>query len=219
MKRLTGSLAGLLLVLLLIPRLLSADEDDYLESVGGLMQRTAEDQDPTQAELGILANANELLSQRRFEDAAVLLNKSLESYPDSKHIRYMHAAVLVNLDRYAEAIGLLEVLLEQYPGDYRLMNNLSWIFSTAGDLKFRNPSRALVLAQDAVLQVPEDYHIWSTLAEAHYVNANYEQGLKALQHGIELATKYQADAGTMRNYGQQWRKIEEAASVMSLIER
>jgi predicted Zn-dependent protease len=205
-------------VMLLVAGQLSADEDDYVDAASGLMQRTAEDQNPTQAVLGILANANELLSQRRFEEAAVLLNNALVHYPDSKHIRYMQAAVLVSLDRYADAIGLLETYLAQYPGDYRLMNNLSWIFSTARDLRFRNPSRALDLAQDAVLQVPGDYHVWSTLAEAHYVNANFEQGLKALQHGIELAASYQADAGTMRTYQQQWRKIEEAASVMSLIE-
>ena len=209
--------AFLLMGVILTPVL--AIEDDYLESAGGLMQPKEGDEKPSMSELGILANATELVQQKLYPEAEKYLLKSLEQFPDSKHMRYLLASVYSSSEKYPEAIKLLEQLLAQHPGDYRLMNNLSWVLSTASAVQYRNPAKALALAQDAVLIVPDDYHIWSTLAEAHFVNANFDQAVKTLQHGINLAIEQQADAGTLRTYKKQYRKLQEAASVMSLIEQ
>lgn len=172
----------------------------------------------SQMERGMLLEVNDLVQEARFTEADTLLRSILERNPGFNQARQIHAAVLISLNRYDEAIAELEELLRRQPGDARAMNNLAWMLATSTDTRFREPARALQLAQDAVLQSPSDYHMWSTLAEAHRVNANFEQALKAIQQAIELASRRNAPADTRAAYQRQFEVIREAAAVMSLIE-
>lgn len=172
----------------------------------------------SQAERGMLLEVNDLVQEARFAEADSLLGSILERHPEFNQARQIHAAVLISLNRYDLAIAELEELLRRQPGDARAMNNLAWMLATSTDTRFRDPARALQLAQDAVLQSPSDYHIWSTLAEAHRVNANFEQALKAIQQALDLAGRRNAPAETRATYQRQFEVIREAAAIMSLIE-
>ncbi|HMO03476.1 MAG TPA: tetratricopeptide repeat protein [Kiritimatiellia bacterium] len=167
---------------------------------------------------GMLAEINELMQEGRLADADARLGTILERMPDFNQARQLHAAVLISLNRYEPAIAELEELLRRQPDDPRAMNNLAWMLATSTDLQFRDPARALQLAQDAVLLAPSDFHIWSTLAEAHRVNANFEQAVKAMMQAIDLAGRRGASAETRESYRRQFEVIREAAAIMSLIE-
>ncbi len=169
-------------------------------------------------ERGMLADINDLMQEGRLTDAENRLRTILDRMPDFNQARQLHAAVLISLNRYEPAIAELEELLRRQPDDPRAMNNLAWMLATSTDLRFRDPARSLRLAQDAVLRSPSDFHIWSTLAEAHRVNANFEQAVKAMLQAIDLARRRGAPAETQESYRRQFDVIREAAAIMSLIE-
>jgi Flp pilus assembly protein TadD len=172
----------------------------------------------SQTERGMLLEVNDLVQEARFTEADAMLRSILDRNPDFNQARQIHAAVLISLNQYEQAIAELEELLRRQPDDPRAMNNLAWMLATSTDTRFREPARALQLAQDAVLLSPSDYHMWSTLAEAHRVNANFEQALKAIRQAIELAARRNAPPDTRATYQRQFEELREVASIMSLIE-
>jgi len=188
------------------------------ESEGGLLQMQESDPLPPPEVRGILADATEMMQNLDFAGTDTLLRRAVVRYPDSMQVWYMLASVQIKLNKYDEAVRLLEALLKKKPDDYRLLNNLSWLLSTASDEKFRNPERALELARNAILLAPGDYHIWSTLAEAHYANGNFSQAIKVIQQGLDLAARRNAPAPALHSYRLQLRKIQEAHQMMSLLE-
>ncbi|HMP90875.1 MAG TPA: tetratricopeptide repeat protein [Kiritimatiellia bacterium] len=166
----------------------------------------------------VLAEATERMSVLDVSGAEFMLRDALKHHPDAMPLWYMLAAAMIKQNEYQKARELLEALLKRSPNDYRLLNNLSWMLSTASDAQFRDPVRALKLAQEAVLLAPDDYHVWSTLSEAHYINANVTQSLRVMRQCIELAKRNNASEATMLSYQRQLQKIQEAHSVLSLFE-
>ncbi len=66
------------------------------------------------------------------------------------------------------------------------LNNLAWALATSPDPAFRNPAAALDYAQKAV-KAEKDHprpYILDTLAEAYYVNGQYENAIKTEQEAI-----------------------------------
>ncbi len=169
-------------------------------------------------ERGMLAEVNDLLVGNDYEKADERLRAIIIQYPDLLPAKQMHAAVMISRQRYGEAIELLESINREHPGNAHILNNLSWLLSTATDPAFRNPARALQLAQDAVFIASEDYHVWNTLAEAHFRNANFDQAVKAMQHALDLAVRSGASESEMQLYQSQMAAMREAVAVMSLME-
>ena len=179
----------------------------------------ASDRPLTMIERGILVEINDLLNARDFTAADQRLREVIARNPELLPARKMHAAVLISLNRYEEAIAILDAITREFPSDHGALNNLSWVLSTATDQRFRNPARALQLAQDSVLIAPGDYHVWSTLAEAHLRNANYDQAVKSMTLALDLAVRAQAGADQLESYREQMNAMQETAAIMSLMEQ
>jgi len=173
----------------------------------------------TQVEIGMMAEATDLMQEQDFVAAEGKLREIIKRSPDLLQAQQMLAAVLISLNRYSDAIAVLEAMLAEHPFDHRVLNNYSWLLSTATDHSVRNPARALQLAQDAVLVAPNDYHVWSTLAEAHHVNANFEQAVKAMRQAVDLAQRLQAPEDVRQKYAQQLQSLMETAAIMALMEQ
>ena len=75
-------------------------------------------------------------------------------------------------------------------GDAEAMNDVAWQYATSEDPAIRNPAAALEFASKAVSlehEHPEPDHL-DTLAEAYYVNAQYEDAVNSEQQAIALSS-------------------------------
>ena len=84
------------------------------------------------------------------------------------------------------------------------MNNLAWLYATCEDERFRDPKKALALAEKAA-ELEESPHILDTLAECYYVNNQFEKAVSAELRALDLAVKNRT------YYEKQLRKFKEAA--------
>jgi rhomboid protease GluP len=88
---------------------------------------------------------------------------------------------------FGEAIEHYEQALRMDPNDAVSHNNLAWLLATSEDLKFRDPPKALEHARRAVeLSGGKEAAFVDTLAEAHYVNGNFQEAVKVQTRALEL---------------------------------
>jgi len=164
------------------------------------------------------SEANELIAQRQFTKAETVLRDIIKKYPNDVDSHFLLATALIEQSKYREASEILEELIEKHGDNSKLLNNYAWLLATASDYSFRDPVKSLAMARDALFLNPNDYHIWSTLAEAHYVNGNFEKAVQSMEKGIEQALLVKAPVDTVRRYQIQLRRLQEINTAMSLIE-
>jgi Flp pilus assembly protein TadD len=166
----------------------------------------------------VLAQAEQALATRRHLDALNLLGTVLKVEPTHRHARFLTATVLADMGRVRESIVVLNVLVEEFPNQFSILNNLAWTLATAQDVTLRDPARAVELARRAVLLAPDNFNVWSTLAEAHFQNGNYQRALRAAQEARRLGQQFKASDGSLVTYEEQVSKCQQAVKVFSLIE-
>jgi Tfp pilus assembly protein PilF len=167
---------------------------------------------------GRIALAMEHIELNEYAEAKKVLADTIDRFPEAEQAEQMLVAVLLQLNLYEEANQRFSELMLRHPDDFRLLNNYAWFLATATDRSYRDPVRALALAQDAVLRAPQIYNVWSTLAQAHYTNGNFDQAVKALEQCLQLAMAQKAPESALRNYAATLQKFRDAAKVMSLVE-
>lgn len=165
-----------------------------------------------------LERAAEAIRGQDLTAASSALREVVRLDPENQSARFVAASAFIQAGRHREARDLLEDLLRRRPSDYPLMNNLAWLLATAGDASVRDAGRAVKLAQDAVLLAPSDYHVWSTLAEAHYVKGDYDRALRAVRETLRLAQMAKAAPAQVEGYEKQREKCERAVRAFSLLE-
>lgn len=128
------------------------------------------------------------------------------------------AATLADMGRHREAIQLCEKLAAEHGQDFVVLNNLAWLQVTAPDAALRNPERALELARQAVLLAPDNFSVWSTLAEAYYGNGYYAKAYRVAQQTLLLAQVQKADGSRLATYAEQLAKCRAAVETLSLLD-
>ncbi|HEY5652847.1 MAG TPA: tetratricopeptide repeat protein [Pontiella sp.] len=126
-------------------------------------------------------------SDEDYESAVNAYERILEINPKDKEARFVISYTYIQAKQYLKAEKILLELLEESPEDFKLMNNLAWLYATAEDPALRNGQRALSLAQKAMVLSPNDHQIWNTLAEAYYITGEYEKAHRAIVHMANLA--------------------------------
>jgi len=146
------------------------------------------------------------------EAAITAYERALEIDPMNKQARVTVVLAYIVTKQYAKAEQMLNGLIEEYPEDADHKNNLAWMYATAEDPAFRKGQKAIELAQEAMVISPNDYHVWSTLAEAYYAAGQYEKAYRAITQMINLAKRYGSDITeeTAKSYGEQVRKCKRA---------
>lgn len=165
-----------------------------------------------------IALGNRELKDNNLDHAMEAYEKALESDPENKSASIGLATILLRIKEYAPALEIIEPLVDKYPDDYQIKNNLAWVYATADDFSVRSGSKAVATAQAALLLAPDDYHVWSTLSEAYYVSGEYEKARRAIDECLRLATQHGASQGEIRGYQMQYAKCVKADEAMSLIE-
>ena len=132
--------------------------------------------------------------------------------PEHQQARYIVAHIYISAKQYQKAETMLLALAEERPEDFKLWNNLAWLYATAEDPSIRDGKKAIKFAHEAMSLVPNDYHVWSTLAEAYYVSGEYEKAYRAVTHMASLATRYGTDITeeSVKEYNEQIRKCKRA---------
>ncbi len=111
---------------------------------------------------------------------------AVESLQDDPKRFSMLGGLYYSLKDYAKTIDAYERAIAENPEDAESLNNLAWLYATCEDERFRDDSRALILAQQAAALQPAA-HILDTLAESYFVNGFYEAAIDAEQMALEAA--------------------------------
>ncbi len=197
-----------------LPLLSGSDDRSVLPPATGILLPPRETPEVKRLnDLGFqsLQNQNGLQSLAYFKQAYLQDKKSIRA-------RFGIGTAFIAMDRYRDALQVFEPLLLENPLDYALQNNVAWLLATAKDPAVRNPRRALRMAQDSLFQRTNEHHIWSTLAEAHYVCGQYERAFRAAAIAFDLAGQAKVNADAMEQYRRQLIKCREAVTAFSLLE-
>ncbi len=162
-------------------------------------------------------SAFDLIEQGDVEEAERRFRILLRHQPDHFSTRFGFGTVLIKQHKYEEAIEVLESLLDDHPEAHAVMNNLAWLYATATDVAFRDGTRAIKLAQEAVFLQPRNYHVWNTLAEAHYISGEYDRAARAAEEALRRAHQQDAPISQIRTYEEQAarsRKASQAAEIL-----
>jgi tetratricopeptide (TPR) repeat protein len=211
--------SSLLILLGALPCLSFAQETQLVESTStsGLQINSRTDEE----RIEFLSNVAQVyFSEEDYESAMNAYERILEIDPENPEALYIIAHVYINAKQYAKAETLLLKLIEQNPDDFKLKNNLAWLYATAEDPKFRDGSKAVRYAQEAMVIEPNDHHIWSTLSEAHYINGEYEKAYHAINNMALLASRYGTDITkeNVESYNEQIRKCKRAWDTQKMMD-
>ena len=150
--------------------------------------------------------------------AVAAFERALAIHPSHRAARFGLATALISTKDYTRARDMLEALVDAFPDDYTVKNNLAWLYATAGDPKVRDGKKAIRYAQEAMLRAPHDYHVWSTLAEAYYINERYTEALRAAEEALRLVRETVREAHVIQEYEKQVERCRRAVKALSILE-
>ncbi len=135
-----------------------------------------------------------------------ILQQQLAENPENRLKLLSLAHTYNRMKKYAEAINMFERVLLLGESDTFTLNNLAWLLVTVPDVKFRNPIRAIELAERAVAIERSPTHL-DTLAEAYYVNGSIQKAIDTINEAISLKT------GDNDYLNKQLKKFKEIGDV------
>ena len=207
-----------LTTLAMVATITSAQENEAkTDSTSGLQISTQTDEERCDF---LLQVADAYFKEDDFDSAINAYERILEIDPSHQQARYIIGHVYINAKQYAKAEDQLISLTEDFPEDYKLKNNLAWLYATAEDPNFRDGKKAVKIAQEAMALAPNDHHVWSTLAEAHYVSGEYEKAYRAITHMAGLASRYGTNITkeSVESYNEQIRKCKRAWDTQKMLD-
>jgi Zn-dependent protease with chaperone function len=95
--------------------------------------------------------------------------------------------LMINRQMEQRALVAYNKALEIDPANPVVLNNLAWLLLTSEDSTLRNPLRALILAQRAVLRTSKS-HVLDTLATAYWANGLVEEAIRTEMEALSGAT-------------------------------
>lgn len=168
--------------------------------------------------LKLVSDGFGLISEGEPSKSLSLFEQALALDPDSRKAQFGLGTAFIKLQRDADAVKLLEDLAATYPRDFTVKNNLAWLYATSADAAVRDGDRAVVLAQEALLLSKNDFHVWSTLAEAHYAAAQYDRAQRAAEEALRIALTRRLDAQRIDEYREQVKRCGRAARALSIVD-
>ena len=146
------------------------------------------------------------------------LKALLEIRPKSKLVRFTLGTIYIEKANYKDAEHIFSELMEEFPKDFSIRNNLAWLYATALSGKVRNGKKAVTLAQEALLLKPGNFHVWSTLSEAYYISGEYEKAKRAAGNAMRLCREQRGSQELINHYKSQYEKSYQAAIALSIMD-
>ncbi len=114
------------------------------------------------------------------------IERQMTKEPDNPLWLHLQGDLLADRKRYGEAEAAYEKSLALRGDDPEVLNNLAWLLLTAEQSTWRDPKRALALAERAA-KLSEHSHILDTLAEAYWQNDQPEKAVATEKRALEIA--------------------------------
>lgn len=162
-----------------------------------------------EGKLSFLAEiAEQYAAEGEYEEAERAYLRALDADPDNPKIQFQLSTLYILMERYAEAIPILEMLTSEFPKDPKTHNNLAWCYAI--DPSGKNKKRAFWHAREALLLTPSFPPVWNTLAEIYYMSGEYEKALRSSKHAIDLLRRTNGSKSRIDSFQQQLIKIQRA---------
>jgi tetratricopeptide (TPR) repeat protein len=166
----------------------------------------------------LLDKAYKRIDYGSVQEAVGIFNDVLKKDPANKRARFGIGTAYIQIQKYKEALAVLEPMAKEFPEDYFLKNNIAWLYATAKDVSVRNGAKSVHYAQDALLIAPGDFHVWSTLSEGYYISGQYDKALRAAEEALKLSLDSPSGVAGAEEYRRQVEKNRKAAQAMSVLE-
>jgi Flp pilus assembly protein TadD len=134
-----------------------------------------------------VAVVRRLFVEGRWTEAVEALGKAREAAPADEDLQFMSAMVAMETGDYAESMRIYGRLLEKYPENAGLKNNVAWLRVKSEDPAIRDLDRALREAQEAVMEAPHDFNIWNTLGEVYLARGDAMRAMRLAVLARDLA--------------------------------
>jgi tetratricopeptide (TPR) repeat protein len=145
--------------------------------------------------------ANAFRQKGNLDDAILHYRLALELRPDYADAHNNLGNALRQQGRSEQALHEYEAALTDNPTSVLAQNNLAWILATATDPRLRNGSKAVELAEKAVLATDGSDPIFlHTLAAAYAENGEFEKAVAAAKDALAIA-----DANGIRSLAESLR--------------
>ena len=132
--------------------------------------------------------------QGDLEKASAVYADCVRTWPDNADAIYRYAVSLERLKRQAEALALMEKLLDQAPGNADALNFVAYALSEQG----RDLDRALDLITRALVVSPENPYFIDTLAWVHFKRGDYKNAWAEIQRAVAKPVE---DPAILEHYG------------------
>ncbi len=133
-----------------------------------------------------------------------IILRELERTPDNPNLYSTLGDLYFSQKKFAETIKAYEQSLALMPENPHALNNLAWLHATSNVERFRDPQKALYLAEKAA-ELEESPYILDTLAESYFANGRFEEAVESETKALELTVKNRS------YYEKQLKKFIEAA--------
>ncbi len=115
------------------------------------------------------------------------LESSVRQHPDNAQLRLQLANEYLEKGDFAAAARQYLDLLKMLPKNAEALNNLAWVLLTNPKPAYRNPRRALQLAQRAVaLSGQSEPHILDTLAVAYFQLGDKRKAIEIIERILKM---------------------------------
>jgi len=133
-----------------------------------------------------------------------IIQRELDRAPDNPNLYSTLGDLYFSEKKFAETIKAYEQSLTLEPNNPHVLNNLAWLYSTCEVERFRDPEKALYLAEKAA-SLEESPYILDTLAECYYANSRIKEAVESEIKALGLTVK------NRRYYEKQLTRFMEAA--------
>jgi tetratricopeptide (TPR) repeat protein len=132
----------------------------------------------------LVTNIKNLVFKTRGQDNHKNVFKLLFNWqrllPNNVQLKLILADIYISEGVYKKAIPLYESLIEQYPNDHVILNNLAWSYFSLGD------ERALSAAEQAYASNSNDAAVSDTLGWILVKEGDPEEGLGYIKEALDL---------------------------------
>jgi tetratricopeptide (TPR) repeat protein len=127
------------------------------------------------------------LKQGRADEAIIHYEYSVELKPDQPQVHRDLGFIFHQEDNFERVIYHWEKALELNPDNIELINNLAWIIATHSNAAFRNPEKAIRLAEKACeLSSYEIAGSLDTLSAAYAAAGRFPEAIAAAEKALKL---------------------------------
>jgi tetratricopeptide (TPR) repeat protein len=125
--------------------------------------------------------------EKQYPDVPDNQDQLCDSLDSLAEILFTQGERLKAADLYQQIIDIRERLAAQRPEDATHCGCLAWFYAaTCMDPQFRNPTRALVLAEKALAQFPQNAFYCGVLGVAQYRNGQWQQAVASFEKANQL---------------------------------